>query len=167
MFTNQKNDDKLTKTLVQTKFQAAISNYDTDVSSWIVVVFKYLSIFFFENKFGHSSACSLISNPFMSGFWNIQSSNNTDYGDKFLVKLFKEQQEKFAVFGAKLATASLTVSFSTLFHFITIYLMLQMNIFKKISEDWSTGLMRKKVGILMLIMVCLVINISRYFMLPC
>ena len=155
---------KLTKTLVQTKFQAAISNYNTDVSSWLVVVFKYLSIFFFENKFGHSSACSLISNPFMSGFWNIQSSNNTDYGDKFLVQLFKEQKEKFAFFGAKLATASLTVSFSTLFHFITIYLMLQMNIFKKISEDWSTGLMRKKVGILMLIMVCLVINISRYFM---
>ena len=155
---------QLTKNLVETQFQAAISNYNTDVSSWLVVVFKYLSIFFFENKFGHFSGCSLISNPFMTGFWNIHSPNDTDYGDKFLGQLFKEQQEKLSVFGAKLATSSLTISFSTLFHFITIYLMLQMNIFMKISECWSTGHMRRKVGILLLIIICLIINISRYFM---
>ena len=47
---------------------------------------------------------------------------------KYSEKLYSEQQEKLDLFSDQIATSSLTISFSTLFHFITIYFMLQGNV---------------------------------------
>ena len=42
--------------------------------------------------------------------------------------------------------------------------MLQGNVFKTLINQWSTGLLRRRAVNLMLLLVCLAINISRYYM---
>jgi hypothetical protein len=110
--------------------------------------------------------CSLISNPLLSGFWALtgDGSDWQDSGDEFLEKVFNKQQENLTLFSAFLASSSLSISFSTLFHLITIYFMLQGNIFKKFRQHWNSGLFINQVGIMVMILICLTINISRYFM---
>ena len=158
---------KITKSLIETEFRAAISNQNADRSSWLIVLDKYISIFFFDDKFGQVSSCSLSSNPFITGFWHNEGVESIPphlyYGDKFLEVLYSTQEEKMGLFSAKLATSSLTISFATLFHFITIYVMLQGNIFNQISDNWRTGVLKIRIGILILIIISLGINISRYF----
>ena len=156
---------KITKSILESKLQDAVSKYKADVSRWLVIFYKYLSIFFFDSKFGNNlSSCSITSNPLKTGFWFYFGAGNIDYGDKFLEQLFDNQKEKIDVFSTRLATSSLTISFTTLFHLISIYLMMQGKVFKTIGDHWRTGLKKRRVAILMLILLCLVINISRYFM---
>ena len=112
---------KLTKSILQSKFRNAISQYKADISRWLVVLYKYLSILFFDNKFSRkASTCSLISNPFKTGFWHSFDGNGTDYGDEYLEQLFRKQEEKIDIFSKSLATSSLTISFTTLFHLVAI-----------------------------------------------
>ena len=157
---------KLTKNVVESRFEKEISKNNAEVTSWLVVAYKYLSIIFFDNKFNLRSGCSLISNPFVTGFWNGVGNelSDSDYGDKFLGQFFQTLQDRFDIFSAKLVTSSLTISFSTILHFITIYLMMQRKVFKTIYAHWSSGLLKRRLVIIVIINACLVINISRYYM---
>ena len=157
---------KLTKTIILNRFSNAIANLSGNESSWIVVIYKFLSIFIFDNKFGLFLKCEIISNPLKTGFWTLsgEGSSFKDSGDKFLQKLFHQQQEKLDIFSERLASASLSISFSTVFHLLTVYFLLKGNIFNKITQNWTPGVLRNKLRIIALFLSCIVINILRYFM---
>jgi hypothetical protein len=63
-----------------------------------------------------------------------------------------------------LATSTLSVSFSISLHLVTIYFMLQGNIFKKLRHYWNYQEVKIKGALVVLILFCIAINVSRYFM---
>ena len=90
--------------------------------------------------------------------------NITDYGERALEISFDRQKEAFEFFSDELMTSSLSISFSTVFHLIMIYLMMKQQIFKRITQCWNSGLLKNRIVIIICVLVCFVINISRYMM---
>eukprot|EP00092_Neocalanus_flemingeri_P029280 GFUD01031791.1.p1 GENE.GFUD01031791.1~~GFUD01031791.1.p1 ORF type:complete len:1095 (-),score=194.32 GFUD01031791.1:125-3385(-) len=136
--------------------------------SWPGVVYKFLGLFFFDTKYGQLSSWSELSNPFVTGFYALDKNRTEWFGLKQDRDLYDEylpiEKEKFSVFSAGLSSSSLSLSFSILFHLISIYFMLQYNIFKKFRQQWDSRRLQSQGAIIIIILICLAINISRYFM---
>ena len=147
---------KVAKRLIQSKLPTEIYHRKPNGSRWLLVIYKFLWLS------SSATTCPPFSDPVITSFWQTDS-NITEYDDKFLEQSLNKQQENFELFSEELLADSLTISFSVLFHFVAIYTMLRKDIFKKIYEQWSCGLLRRKVYVLLLILACLVINLSRYF----
>ena len=145
-------------------FESITSTSSSESRSWALVIYKFTSYFIFDSRIGSSCGGNLLSSTSRTGFWaslnkEVQERNVTD----FLEDLLNNKRIQVAVWNSSLASSSLALSYSSICHMLCIYIMMQKDIFQRLTCIWiSNNTVERRICVL-IVTACIAINTSRYF----